>query len=56
VRLVDFWRNTYAQNVLRNWVRVDFLDANDVVPFERQEAVADRLVELAKQLHTRLAA
>jgi type I restriction enzyme R subunit len=56
VRLVDFWRNAHAQNVLRNWVAVDFLDANDVVPFERQQAVADRLVELAKALHTRLAA
>jgi type I restriction enzyme R subunit len=56
VRLVDFWRNAHAQNVLRSWVAVDFLDANDVVPFERQQAVADRLVELAKALHTRLAA
>lgn len=56
VRLVDFWRNPHSQGVLRNWIAVDFLDANDVVPFERQQAVADRLVELAKALHTRLAA
>jgi type I restriction enzyme R subunit len=56
VRLVDFWRNVHAQNTLRKWIAVDFLDANDLVPFERQEAVADRLVELAKALHTRLAA
>jgi type I restriction enzyme R subunit len=56
VGLVDFWRNAHAQDVLRNWVAVDFLDANDIVPFERQQAVADRLVELAKALHTRLAA
>jgi type I restriction enzyme R subunit len=56
VRMVDFWRNAYAQNVLRKWVAVDFLDANDVVPFDRQQALADRIVELAKALHTRLAA
>jgi type I restriction enzyme R subunit len=56
VQLVDFWRNAYAQNVLRKWVAVDFLDANDLVPFHRQEAVADRLVELAKALHVRLEA
>ncbi len=46
----------HPQNVLRDWVAVDFLDANDIVPFDRQQAVADRLVELAKALHTRLAA
>jgi type I restriction enzyme R subunit len=56
VRLVDFWRNAHAQNVLRKWIAVDFLDANDLVPFDRQEAVADRLVELAKALHVRLEA
>ena len=56
VRLVDFWRNAYAQDVLRKWIAVDFLDANDLVPFDRQEAVADRLVELAKALHVRLEA
>ena len=32
VRLVDFWRNTHAQNVLRGWI-VRFLDDHDVVPF-----------------------
>ena len=54
VRLVGFWRNTHAQNVLRNWL-VKFLDNHDeLVPFERQEAMADRLVELAKANHYRL--
>jgi type I restriction enzyme R subunit len=56
VRLVDFWRNAHAQNVLRKWIAVDFLDTNDLVPFDQQEAMADRLVELAKALHVRLGA
>jgi len=54
VRNVDFWRNAHAQNVLRSWIVRDFLDEHDLVPFERQQAVADQLVELAKALHTRL--
>jgi len=54
IRVVDFWRNAHAQNVLRGWV-VRFLDDNDAVPFKRQQAAADRIVELAKALHARLA-
>ena len=50
---VDFWRNAYRQNRLRGEL-VQFLDDNDVVPFDRQEAVADEVVELAKSLHARL--
>lgn len=53
IRKVDFWRNTYAQNELRGWV-VCFLDDHDVVPLKRQQAVADRIVDLAKALHARL--
>jgi len=53
IAVVDFWRNVHAQNVLRGWI-VHYLDDNDVVPFRRQQAVADRLVELAKALHARL--
>jgi len=53
IRVVDFWRNTHAQNVLRGWL-VQFLDDNDVVPFSRLQPVADRLVQLAKALHQRL--
>ena len=56
VRNVDFWRNAHAQNVLRSWIVRDFLDEHDLVPFERQQAVADQLVELAKALHLRLQA
>jgi len=53
IRLVDFWRNTYGQNVLRGWV-LQFLDEHDLAPFQRQQAIADELVDLAKALHTRL--
>ncbi len=55
IRRVDFWRNLVAQNELRGWIG-QFLDDHDVVPFARQQAVADRLVELARALHTRLSA
>src|SRR5688572_23709177 len=47
IRLVGFWQNSFAQNVLRRWL-VQHLDHRDVVPFDRLSAVADRLVELAK--------
>jgi type I restriction enzyme R subunit len=53
IRAVDFWRNTVAQNVLRGWIG-QFLDDHDVVPFRRQQAVADRIIELARALHARL--
>lgn len=52
---VDFWRNAHAQDLLRGWV-VQFLDDRDLVPFAKQRAVADRLLELAKALHVRLTA
>jgi type I restriction enzyme R subunit len=55
IQMVDFWRNAHAQDVLRGWL-VHALDASDLVPFELQEETADRLVELAKALHTRLVA
>ncbi|HLO85542.1 MAG TPA: type I restriction endonuclease subunit R [Nostocaceae cyanobacterium] len=53
IRIVDFWRNTHAQNLLRGWI-VRFLDDEDVIPFSRQQAVSDRILELAKNLHARL--
>lgn len=53
IRIVDFWHNTHAQNVLRGWI-VRFLDDRDAIPFIRQQAVSDRIVELAKALHSRL--
>jgi len=54
IRVVDFWRNVQAQNVLRQWI-IQQLD-QDVLPFERLPEVAGRLVELARALHTRLTA
>jgi len=54
VRNVGFWKNSHAQEVLRKWV-IGFLDDNDeVVPFDKQEYVADRIVELAKANHHKL--
>lgn len=50
---VDFWRNSYKQERLRGDL-VEFLDDNGLVPFEKQEGVADEIAELAKALHTRL--
>ena len=50
---VDFWRNTHRQEALRGDV-AQFLDDNDLAPFERQSAVADEVVELARHLHARL--
>lgn len=57
VRLVDFWRPSRInrQNELRGEL-IQFLDNNDLIPFEKQEAVADKLVELAKYNHERLVA
>lgn len=59
VRLVGFWLNAHAQEVLRSWI-VRFLDGDNslhvqVVPFERQPELADRMMELAKANHVRLA-
>jgi len=51
IGLVDFWRNAVAQQRLRNWI-VLYLDDHDIVPFNRQAGVADRLTQLAKQRHT----
>jgi type I restriction enzyme R subunit len=53
IRMVDFWSKVHARNVLRGWL-VKYLDDNDTVPFERVEITADRLVELAKNLHSKL--
>jgi hypothetical protein len=42
-----------AQQVLRGQI-FDFLDCNEVVRFERADAMANRLMELAKANHARL--
>jgi type I restriction enzyme R subunit len=54
VRIVGFWKNTHAQEVLRGAI-FTFLDDNEVVPFADADAVADRLMELAKANHDKLA-
>ena len=60
IRLVGFWHNTYAQNTLRAWVATrlaePMIDGEDLFDFGRIDPVADRLVELAKANHARLAA
>lgn len=55
IAVVDFWRNPNSQNVLRGWV-VKFLDDDNLIAFERQKALADEIVELARVLHTGLVA
>jgi type I restriction enzyme, R subunit len=53
IRLVGFWQNAHAQEVLHRWL-VQFLDDQDLLPFDRLSHAADRLVELAKANHIRL--
>jgi len=53
IGIVDFWKSTSRQEDLRGQV-FRFLDENEIVDFERADAVADRLMELAKANHHRL--
>jgi hypothetical protein len=53
IDVVGFWKNTHAQGVLRSAV-FTFLDDHEIVPFDSADAVADRLLELAKAKHARL--
>lgn len=53
VGVVGFWKNAHAQEVLRGAV-FTFLDDHEIVPFDSADAVADRLLELAKANHARL--
>ena len=50
---VDFWRNPVAQEQLRGRI-VRYLDNHDLVPFEKQEALADQIVQTARANHTLL--
>ena len=45
--MVGFWSNPYAREVLRRQIFA-FLDDYGIVSFDRADAVADRLMELAK--------
>lgn len=50
---VGFWKSAIRQDDLRGKIFV-FLDENNVVDFDRADAVADRLMDLAKANHERL--
>ncbi len=54
VRIVGFWKNPNAQEILRGQV-FQFLDDHELVVFDRLDAVADRIMELARANHERLA-
>lgn len=51
---VDFWSNAGKQMELQKWLTRQLDNADHLIPFEAQEAVADRLMELAKANHHRL--
>jgi type I restriction enzyme R subunit len=50
---VDFWRKPIAQDRLRRRI-VRYLDTQDLVPFEQQEALADDILRTAQANHTRI--
>jgi predicted metal-dependent hydrolase len=50
---VDFWRSSPSRTELQRKI-ASMLDDHRVVSLDRQEAVADRLVDLAKALNQRL--
>lgn len=53
IAIVGFWKNAHAQEVLRGDV-FQFLDEHEIVSFERADAVADKLMELARANHHKL--
>jgi type I restriction enzyme R subunit len=53
IAAVDFWRSRHAQDMLRKWI-IEEIDDLDLIPFEKQEKLADRFLELSKAIHTRL--
>ncbi|ORC20132.1 type I restriction endonuclease subunit R [Rhodococcus qingshengii] len=52
--IVRFWHNPHAQNTLRKQL-IHTLDDRDLFPFEEQESLADKLMELAKANQSLLA-
>jgi len=52
---VDFWRSRQSQDMLRLWI-INEVDDLDLIPFNKQEKLADRFLELAKSIHARLVA
>jgi type I restriction enzyme R subunit len=55
IRIVGFWTKSVAQAALRSWV-YRTLDDTNALPFERLDALADQLMELAKANRERLVA
>ncbi len=53
IRMQDFWRRKPAQNFLRTWI-ISELDDRNLLPYDKIHRLADRFMELAKTLHTRL--
>jgi len=53
IGIVGFWEKAQACDGLRSWIFMALDDA-DLLPFERLDAVADKLMELAKANHYRL--
>lgn len=53
IGIVGFWEKPQARDALRSWIFMTLDDA-DVLPFDRLEAVADKLMDLAKANHHRL--
>ncbi|MCL6479227.1 MAG: DEAD/DEAH box helicase family protein [Peptococcaceae bacterium] len=53
ISYTDFWRTPQLQNNLRRWV-IEYLDDNDVVPYERLESTADALLAQARKRHSYL--
>ncbi len=47
IGVVGFWKNATRQQELRGLI-FQFLDDNEIIDFDRADAVADRLLELAK--------
>ncbi len=53
VKIVDFWDKAQARTSLRSWI-FQQLDRADLVVFEQLDALADKLMQLAKANHYRL--
>lgn len=50
---IHFWQNPVAQEELKSWI-VQYLDERDLVDFNKQEKIADKLVQLARHRHDTL--
>ena len=50
---VDFWRKPTAQDRLRRHI-VSYLDNHDLVPFDKQEPLADDILRTAQANHTHI--